>query len=365
MLIKNFLMAVAICVFAFGCKNGGNSPGDASTVDAELLSISLNPQNQYVAKSSQFKLGVIGTFSDATLAAVMDELTWTVDDPSIATISNSGLLVNTWAGGANNATRILNVTATHSSGLTATTKVTVVSASISSIIINPSSLTVAPNQSVNFSVIANMSDGSTLDVSSSAVVTVNNSNASILNSSLTGLIVGTGTINASYSGFNASTGFTVSDGASSGGTTTGTGLRGDYYDGTNFNTFFGTRTDATIDFNWNADVNNLGQTENYSIRWTGYIQAQKSETYTFYTQADDGTRLSIAGGSFTSCIDDFNLHGVTERICATTFALTAGQKVAVTLEYFEGPGVSSVKLLWSSNTTSKQVIPQAYLFPPN
>ena len=365
MLKKNMLMALAIALFITGCKKDGNSPGDAIVAGTQLVSISLSPQNQFVAKSSQFRITATGTYSNATLAAVTSGITWAVDDASIATINSSGLLVNTWAGGVNNATRVLNVTATHSSGLTATTKITVVSASISSILINPGSLTVAPNQNVSFSVIANMSDGSTLDVTSSATMSVNNANATVSVSSLSGVTVGTGTLSANYSGFNSSTGFTVANGASSGGTTAGTGLRGDYYDGTNFETFFGTRTDAAIDFTWNADVNNLGQDENYSIRWTGYIKAQKSETYTFYTQADDGTRLSIAGGSFASCIDDFTLHGVTERTCATTFALTAGQKVLVTLEYFEGPGVSSIKLLWSSATTPKAVIPQAYLYPPN
>ncbi len=349
-----------------GCKNGGNSPGESSLSEpAALLAVSVSPANQFIAKSSQLKFKATGTFSDASLSEVSD-IVWSVNDASISSINSAGLLVNTWTGGLNNATRELIVTATHtSSGLSATTKVTVVSASVANIVINPTAMTVAPGSTVNYTVTANLSDGSTLDVTNTATASINNSNATVVPGVLTGVVVGTGTINVTYNALSASTGFTVALGAGSGGTTTGTGLRGDYYDGTDFNDFFGTRTDGTINFSWNADVNNLGQDENYSIRWTGFIKAQKSETYTFYTQADDGTRLSINGVPFASCINDWTLHGVVERICATTFALTAGQQVAITLEYYEGPGVSFISLLWSSATTPKQVIPQAYLFPPS
>lgn len=364
MLLKKYLALAGICVIGLGCKKGGYAPGEAeSLLPAELVSVSINPENQFVARGSQFKLKMMGTYDDASLSEVLDDIVWSVDDTSIASISSSGLLTNTWSGGANNATRLLNVTATHSSGLSATTKVTVVSASVSSILINPTSLTVAPGESVDFSIIANMSDGSTMDVTNSAVASVNNAHVTLSGSSLSGVSVGTGTLSVTYGSFSANTSYSVAQGASSGGNTSGTGLRGDYYDGTELDTFFGTRTDATVNFSWNADVNNLGQSDNYSIRWTGFVQAEKSETYTFYTQADDGTRLSINGVPFASCINDWTLHGVQERTCATTFALTAGQKVAITLEYFEGPGVSTIRLLWSSPTTTKQVIPQAFLYP--
>ncbi len=365
MLNKNILVILGLVTFIFGCKNGGIAPGDiASVTPASLVAISLSPANQFIARNSQFKLRSMGTYDDASLSEVTSGIVWSVDDASIATISSSGLLVNTWAGGVNNATRELNVTATHTAtGLTSTTKITVVSASLSSIAINPTSITVAPRATVDFTVIANMTDGSTLDVTNSVTAAVNNANATVAATTLSGVTVGTGTLSVSYNGLSANTGFTVAAGASSGGTTNGTGLLGDYFEGTDFNSFFGSRVDATVNFSWNADVNNLGQDQNYSIRWTGSIKAQKSETYTFYTQADDGTRLSINGVPFASCINDWTLHGVQERTCATTFALTAGQKVSITLEYFEGPGVSFISLLWSSPTTPKQVIPQAYLYP--
>lgn len=365
---KNIWIFLGLVTWFTGCKNGGNAPGSDALLGSEpatLVSVSLSPVNQFMAKNSQLKFKTIGTYSDATMSEISTGIVWSTSDVAISSISSSGLLTNTWAGGSNNATREITVTATHTaSGFSASTKVTVVSASLLNIVINPTAMTVAPGAAVNFTVTANMSDGSTLDVTTTATATISNNNATVVPGVLTGVNVGTGTISVTYSGLNASTGFTVANGSGSGGTTTGTGLRGDYYDGTDFNTFFGTRIDGTINFSWNADVNSVGQDENYSIRWTGFIKAQKSETYTFYTQADDGTRLSINGVPFTSCINDWTTHATTERTCATQFALTAGQQVSITLEYYEGPGVSFISLLWSSTTTPKQVIPQIYLYPP-
>lgn len=365
MLFKKLALGISAFIlfsFLFSCgKSGGVAPN--SSIAPELLSISVSPDNQYVARQSSFKLNARGNYSDGSTADISSQVSWIVDDTAISSISSSGLLTNTWAGGINNATRILNVSAQFN-GLTDSTQVTVVSANVSSLIINPNNMTVAPNNSVSFAVIANMSDGSTLDVTDS--VSLNFSNpavASVTSGSVQGLTIGSGTLTVSYGSNSANTTVTVSNGASSGGSTSGTGLKGDYYDGRNFDTFFGTRTDATINFNWSQDVNNLGQTDEFSIRWTGFVEAEKSETYTFYTQADDGTRLSINGVPFANCINDWTLHAVQERTCATTFNLTAGQKVAITLEYFEGPGFSTVRLLWSSPTTSKVVIPQQFLYP--
>jgi plastocyanin len=366
-IISKLLYLFLLLVALFSCsKGGGVAPGStiAAIVPPKLVSILVTPANQYVAKSSNFQLQVTGLYDDGVSRAVTQGVTWVVDDTSIASVSATGLLSNTWAGGANNATRILNVSASVST-FSASTQVTIVSASVSSLIINPANLTVAPGATVNFVVYANMSDGSTLDVTSSATASFSNAGvATVSNGVITGVAVGAGTLTVNYGAYSQNTAVTVSNGASSGGSTTGTGLKGDYYDGRNFDTFFGSRTDATINFNWNADVNNLGQSDEFSIRWTGFIQAEKTETYTFYTRADDGTRLSINGSTFAACIDDFNLHGATDRTCATTFALTAGQKVAITLEYFEGPGVSVIGLYWSSATTPKQIIPQQFLYEP-
>jgi hypothetical protein len=53
-----------------------------------------------------------------------------------------------------------------------------------------------------------------------------------------------------------------------------------------------TRTDANINFNWGTGFPTSGvDPDTFSVRWTGKVQAQKTERYTFYTRTDDGVRL--------------------------------------------------------------------------
>ena len=58
-----------------------------------------------------------------------------------------------------------------------------------------------------------------------------------------------------------------------------------------------TRTDATVDFAWPSlsSPDPSVDSETFSVRWTGQVQALYSEMYTFYVRADEGVRLWIDG----------------------------------------------------------------------
>ncbi|MET4075671.1 PA14 domain-containing protein [Hymenobacter sp. UYCo722] len=73
---------------------------------------------------------------------------------------------------------------------------------------------------------------------------------------------------------------------------TGDGLKGDYYEGTNFEKFVLTRRDATINFNWGQQppAPGLGA-ELFSVRWTGWLVPPTSGKYLFHVTVDDGIRL--------------------------------------------------------------------------
>lgn len=76
----------------------------------------------------------------------------------------------------------------------------------------------------------------------------------------------------------------------------GTGLQGNYYSGTAFNTLVTTRTDATVNFNWGSGSPASGvPVDNFSVRWEGSVKADHSQTYTFFTTSDDGQRLWVNG----------------------------------------------------------------------
>lgn len=142
---------------------------------------------------------------------------------------------------------------------------------------------------------------------------------------------------------------------------TGTGLRGEYYDNHDFTALRMMRTDPSVNFTWGTGGETGMGVDTFSVRWTGRIQAAATETYTLYTQSDDGVRLWVNG---VLLINDWTSHPTKEN--RGSIALAAGQSYDVKLEYFEGGGSAVVRLLWESPSTPKAVIPRERLFlPPN
>ena len=141
----------------------------------------------------------------------------------------------------------------------------------------------------------------------------------------------------------------------------GGGVRADYYRGMNFDTLMVTRTENEIDFNWGDPGGpdpSVGD-NNFSARWTGEVQAAYTETYTFYTNSDDGVRLWIDGQLI---IENWTDHATTEN--RGTIDLVAGNSYSLVMEYYENGGGAVARLLWSSLSTPKQIIPKAALAPP-
>jgi hypothetical protein len=142
---------------------------------------------------------------------------------------------------------------------------------------------------------------------------------------------------------------------------TGGGLRGDYYQGTNFQNLMLTRLDPQVNFNWGDPGSPDGSVgnDNFSVRWSGEIEIPLTETYTFYTNTDDGARLWVDGQEL---INDWTDQGVGENY--DTIDLVAGNVYNIVMEYNDSSGAAIAELLWSSPSVPKEVIPQAALSPP-
>jgi PA14 domain/Divergent InlB B-repeat domain/Carbohydrate binding module (family 35) len=161
--------------------------------------------------------------------------------------------------------------------------------------------------------------------------------------------------------------YTTGGGGSGG---TGTGLLGQYYnDPSNSpypltNPFTGapvlTRTDAIVDFVWSGSSPYAAVTaDNFSVKWTGQVEAPVSGTYTFTARGDDGVRLYLSG---TKVADGWSDHGPTDYTYTTN--LTAGTKYDIALHFYEHSGGAECKLQWSYPSQAKQAIPQGRLYPP-
>lgn len=139
-----------------------------------------------------------------------------------------------------------------------------------------------------------------------------------------------------------------------------TGLAATYYDNLDFTGSTLVRRDAVIDrdFGGGPPSPNLG-VDQFSVRWSGQVLADRSETYTFYTQTDDGARLWVNG---VQLVNDWTDHGVVEN--RGSIALTAGRRHDLKMEYYDNGANALAKLLWSSPSTPKSVVPADHLFAP-
>ena len=140
---------------------------------------------------------------------------------------------------------------------------------------------------------------------------------------------------------------------------TGTGLSATYYNNTDFTGVTVTRVDPTVDFNWGSGSPAPGIGANtFSARWTGQVEAQFSGVYTFYTQSDDGARLWINGQQI---INNWADRPPTES--SGTIQLEAGQRYDIRMEFYEKNGSATARLLWSSASIPKSVVPSSRLYP--
>jgi uncharacterized repeat protein (TIGR03806 family) len=148
----------------------------------------------------------------------------------------------------------------------------------------------------------------------------------------------------------------------------GTGLLAQYWTNTTSAAFTNvtfstlptlTRTDAMVNFNWNSagPDPNIGQS-NFTARWTGSVQPQFNETYTFYVTADDGLRLWVNGQLLVN-----QWIAETPTTYQGSITLKAQQLYNLRMDYFQGGGGAEAMLAWSSLSTPQTIIPQTQFYP--
>ena len=94
------------------------------------------------------------------------------------------------------------------------------------------------------------------------------------------------------------------------------------------------RIDEKIDFDWDGKgpVDGLGK-EDFSIRWTGRLNLERSGEYTFVARSDDGMRAYIDG---TPVIDMWKDQAATRQIAK--LRLSAGTNHQLRVEYYQHRG---------------------------
>jgi len=155
------------------------------------------------------------------------------------------------------------------------------------------------------------------------------------------------------------------------GQTSGTeGLKGEYYHATisanEWQDLVLTRIDPMVDFDWGGNSPEPGvvNPDNFTVRWTGTIEVPNSETYTFYTEGDDGIKLWVNNELVIDTWTWSKTWHVTQppiEFGSGEIALTAGQQYEIKLEHYEHGGNAKCKLSWSTPTLTQEAIPSRYL----
>jgi hypothetical protein len=120
-----------------------------------------------------------------------------------------------------------------------------------------------------------------------------------------------------------------------------------------------TRVDAELNFNWQDRDPAAGfPRTNFSVRWTGQLLADYSQDYTLYALSDEPMRVWIDNRLLIIPSAQFYLTETKE-----TVPLLAGERHDIRVEGQSTSATATFRLMWSSASTSKAVIPSTHLFP--
>jgi alpha-L-fucosidase len=128
------------------------------------------------------------------------------------------------------------------------------------------------------------------------------------------------------------------------------------------------RIDPQIDFDWvrNSPIPELSE-DDFRVAWTGFLEPEFTETYTFEAEADDGFRLWIRDDLI---LDNWGIGGPASEMEIPDqsapdgrIRLRAGQRYPIRIEYYEGKQNASVRFFWSSRSRSREIVPQTQLYP--
>lgn len=151
------------------------------------------------------------------------------------------------------------------------------------------------------------------------------------------------------------------------------GLKADYYDGTNFNRFVGTKIETRIDYYWLEipPFEDMNPSE-CSVRWTGRLMSPKTGTFKFSARVDDGIRVWVGG---VQVIDNWQLNDV--GYSSGELSMKAGEYYDIKIEYFNAMLEAELTLLWTlpkpENLSwyeqfwykeKEEIVPSQYFFQP-
>ena len=134
----------------------------------------------------------------------------------------------------------------------------------------------------------------------------------------------------------------------------GDGLTGEYFSNESWSGTPLVQTCPVINHVWEDRVpfySSLPR-DHFSVRYTGYILAPYTETYTFSIRADDRASLWVNNQQIVT----------NASIASGSISLQAGKKYPVKIDYYDGSDDATIILSWESASIPKQIVPGDNLF---
>ncbi|MGH9515911.1 MAG: beta strand repeat-containing protein [Terriglobales bacterium] len=187
---------------------GTKSASESLIVEgSNLVSIKITPQNLKLPATIETQLIAMGTFGDGQQLDLTSAVTWTSSTASVATVSNSADSPGVATGVATGSTTVSAAFA----GISATTNLTVTTATLTSISITPSNPTISLGSPQLFAAQGTFTDSSVVNITVQVAWTSSDVTVATIKSNglATSAATGTTTIKASLNGVNGTTVLTV------------------------------------------------------------------------------------------------------------------------------------------------------------
>ncbi len=92
---------------------------------------------------------------------------------------------------------------------------------------------------------------------------------------------------------------------------------------------------------------------NFYVRWKGLLRVEKAGLHSFYSESDDGSRVTIDG---KAVVDNGGVHPMVEK--GGTVDLSAGDH-PILVEFFQGGGEAGCKVTWQLAGAGRQPLSKA------
>ncbi|HEX4487104.1 MAG TPA: Ig-like domain-containing protein [Terriglobales bacterium] len=186
-----------------GSYGGQNASVIFTVTPATLVSILVMPANPTIAVGGALQVHAIGTFSDGTTQDVSDILTYASSDTTVATVNNDGMIQALIPG-------TITIAASQGSAFVSF-PITITSAIVLGLDVSAVAASIAKGTDLQFTASASLSDGTTQDVTHSAVWSSSASGIASIDATgiASALVIGNTTITAQYGGQSGSASLAV------------------------------------------------------------------------------------------------------------------------------------------------------------